>query len=286
MPFLTWTFRGDNRPLTQAFKNVGAQASQAGKVAGKELGTQFKSAVMAYIGAGAIIGAARKLMGEAQKLTSDAMKEGVDVEALQELQKAAELTGMTIKDLREAAPDSIEKFTELMDAIQNSGGLLDKDVVEDLQFAADTLEEVTNSFAPILGGLVRGFEFIREGGERGIMNAIGLGTKVRGFLSGSKEGVDMGQAIMDESQTMPSNTDARSERRAAADAFREDMMRVRANKVALQRGIGGDLNQTFGGEFRPETRMMSQGFMMGPIVEQLKAANLKLQELNRTVKEQ
>jgi hypothetical protein len=134
---------------------------------------------------------------------------------------------------------------------------------------------------------VKAFEFVRMGGERLAMGAMGAVTKAVSFIPGigTQQGRDIGDALMSESQTMTSNTDARSERRRAADSFREDMMRVRANKVALQRGIGGDINQTFGGEFRPETRMMSQGFMMGPIVEQLKAANLKLQELNRNVGE-
>jgi hypothetical protein len=282
MPFLTWTFRGDNRPLTQAFKNVGAQAAVVGKAAGKELGNQFKSAVMSYIGAGAIIGAARKLMATAQRLTSEAATEGVDVEALQELKEAAELTGMTIKDLREAAPESIEKFSELMEAIQKSGGILDAQVVADLQEASDAFEEAVISLSPLLAS----FLSVAAKGTGKASEVVGFDKIARGLRSGNKELVEEGRKMVGASEDSPERKNSRKERREAALAFRQELERNRQNIAILRRGVGAELNQTFGGEFRPETRMMSQPFMMGPIVEQLKAANLKLQELNRTVKDQ
>jgi len=149
---LLWRFIGDLNPLKKSFNESERAAEKSGSAAGKAFGGQFKSAVMRFIGAGAVISQVQKLMQESVRIQGEAMREGLGVEQMQELQRAAELTGMTIEELRKAAPEIAGPFTDMMNAIRESGGFLDAATVNQLSDAAFTLRGFVRDLAPLVGG--------------------------------------------------------------------------------------------------------------------------------------
>lgn len=122
MVSLLFRFSGDSSPLIRALDAMSGPAKRAGDVVGKEFGTQMKQTVLRYIGAGAIINVIRKTMTDAMQVQGEAIREGLGVEPMQELAKAAAAAGMTVKELREAAPGVADSFVKLMEAVKGSGG--------------------------------------------------------------------------------------------------------------------------------------------------------------------
>ena len=168
---LLWRFIGDLNPLKKSFNESERAAEKSGSAAGKAFGGQFKSAVMRFIGAGAVISQVQKLMQESVRIQGEAMREGLGVEQMQELQRAAELTGMTIEELRKAAPEIAGPFTDMMNAIRESGGFLDAATVNQLSDAAFTLRGFVRDLAPLVGGLMRGLNWIVNTTKSGAASA-------------------------------------------------------------------------------------------------------------------
>lgn len=154
MPSLTYTFRGDTSPLRQASQKLGPMFREAGKVAGKEFGNQFKSLAMSFIGLSAIKSTLQKVVQDALRIDQGALASGLGVEAFQELEKAAQLTGLSVEELRKVAPEAAAEFTRLMDTVRESGGILSKETVDQLANAADMFAQAFSKIAPVLGGLL------------------------------------------------------------------------------------------------------------------------------------
>lgn len=154
MPSITYTFRGDISPLRQASQKLGPMFREAGKVAGKEFGNQFKSLAMSFIGLSAIKSTIQKVVQDALRIDQEALKSGLGIEAFQELEKAAQLTGLSVEELRKVAPEAAAEFTRLMDIVRESGGILSKETVEQLANAADMFAQAFAKIAPVLGGLL------------------------------------------------------------------------------------------------------------------------------------
>lgn len=147
---LLYRILGDASPLKRTLDGTGKDAREAGSNAGKYFGTQFKNQVLRFIGIGAVVSQVSKVIGEAVRIQGEAMREGLGVEAMQELQRAAELTGMTVEELRKSAPEVAGAFTEMMQTIQKSGGILDADTVRELSNASFALKDFARDLAPLL----------------------------------------------------------------------------------------------------------------------------------------
>src|SRR6187399_3262222 len=106
--------RADMFNLWGKIRLDGAEAKKdASKAAGqlsKDFGQQFKSGVLRFVGAGAIISVVQHQMRQAMEITKGSVKSGLSVEAFQELTKGAELLGVSMEELRELAPQLGEPF--------------------------------------------------------------------------------------------------------------------------------------------------------------------------------
>lgn len=154
MASITYTFRGDTSPLKQASQKLGPMFRDAGKAAGKEFGSQFKSLAMSFIGLSALKSTLQKVVQDALRIDQGALAAGLGVEAFQELEKAAQLTGLSVEELRKVAPEAAAEFARLMDAVRESGGILSKETVDQLANAADMFAQAFAKIAPVLGGLL------------------------------------------------------------------------------------------------------------------------------------
>jgi len=142
--------------LPATAKEGGKKAgNEAGGSFGKEFGNQVKGAVMSVIGAGAILGAVKNQITNAAKLTKEAAKEGIPVEAMRELEIAAEAVGMSVEELRSAAPLVVRQFIELMDAVKASGGIIDEATVKQLAELNADLKNLSSSVAVVIGPIVK-----------------------------------------------------------------------------------------------------------------------------------
>lgn len=142
--------------LPATAKEGGKKAGkEGGSEFGKEFGNQVKGAVMSVIGAGAILGAVKTQIQNAAKLTKEAAKQGIPVEAMRELEIAAEAVGMSVDDLRSAAPAVVGQFIELMDAVKASGGIIDEETVKKLSELNADLKNLSSSVAVVIGPIVK-----------------------------------------------------------------------------------------------------------------------------------
>lgn len=226
---MVFTIDGDSSPLGRAIVRAmdggKTAATKGGREAGSEFGKQFnqqvKSAVMSFIGAGAIIGAIRKQITEATKITGDAARAELGVEQMQELQRAAELVGMTVEELRAAAPEVVDEFTALMEAIRDSGGILDEETVRTLADAGADFKDISNSLAPAVALLAKSLAMI----PRAVNFGAGLITQAQGVFGRDAETQQAGEEMMLEAVRGPEST--RNEQRSTARAFRESLASTR-----------------------------------------------------------
>lgn len=195
---LLFKFFGDSKPLVEETKKAKAEISKEGGNLGKAFGEQFKGFVMGYIGAGAIAGAVKKLVGDAAKIEQGATKLGVSIEAFQELTKAAEAVGMTVEELQQAAPKIAKEFTALMDSVQKSGGILDKDTVERLNDAAHEMNSFTGPLSTILSWFVKALSIARSLGQGSIQYQIGKMASIVGVTTMRPGMAKFGNELMSE----------------------------------------------------------------------------------------
>lgn len=207
--------------LPATAKEGGKKAgNEAGGSFGKEFGNQVKGAVMSIIGAGAILGAVKTQIANAAKLTKDAAKEGIPVEAMRELEIAAEAAGMSVEDLRSAAPVVVDKFIELMDAVKASGGIIDAATVKQLADLNNDLKTLSSSVSVIIGPIVKVVSatlevLLRTGRVAGgsMVNLAGIGLGDENMRQGGLQEVH--SALTSPLKSFSSNNRVSS----AADAF-------------------------------------------------------------------
>jgi len=160
-------------------------AEKAGKGIGQSIGStvqaQFKGTLLRFLGAGAVIGVVKNIMQQAVQIQRDALKEGISVEAFQELSKGAERLGISVAELRKAAPD-IPSFGRFMELIQSRGGIMDQKTIDAFNRLSDSLVTFTAAVAPYIARVLEDATNIL-GGAPGAYS--GFGTAARGALSGN-----------------------------------------------------------------------------------------------------
>jgi len=277
---------GDSTPLARAIirameggKSAAAKGGrESGSEFGKQFGKQIKSAVMSFIGAGAIIGAIRKQIGDATKLTADAAKEGLGVEAMQELQKAAELTGMSVKELREAAPEVAEAFTKLMESVRSSGGILDAATVQQLADAGQDFKELQGNLVPGIAFLARALNGAMTFLQRLGQFYVGAATGVAGVVTGNADWEQVGDELMGEAWNGTGfGGNARNEQRQAAESFRDQLASTRRAETERRQGISSSFQtlRTAG----PQRDLSLFGMVPGASREMVDALNRAVSRL-------
>ena len=238
---LLYRILGDASPLKRTLDGTGKDAREAGSNAGKYFGQQFKSQVLRFVGIGAVVGQVNKMMSEATRIRAEAAKEGIGVEGFQELTRAAELTGMTIDELRKAAPEISQPLSDLMAAIRESGGILDKDTVESLSAAAAELKSFTRDLAPIVSSLVSGLTWLKSVTSAGVQKTIGdvisVGAKLTGSQSLWASATAWRQSAGEEFERRGGGADLRSRETAASDAVIGALHTRRQQRAALAGAI-------------------------------------------------
>jgi hypothetical protein len=165
---LIYKIMGDVNPFKQAVtKEAPAAAAKGGSEAGKFFGAQFKGAILKYIGAGAILATITKLAADAAQIVKDATQADLGVEAFQEMRKAAELTGLSIDELKKKAIEAPKEFAALMKSIRETGGILKKEDVENFAKLDEIMSRVKSKAASFLVSIWRALEFLNFGRNMG-----------------------------------------------------------------------------------------------------------------------
>jgi hypothetical protein len=105
---------------------IKAGAGGGGGARGGIINRDVRSLLTRTLGAGAVIGVARKATSESAETLKGAAEAGLSPEAFQELKKAADATGLSIDELKKSASEFPVEFAKLMSSIR--GGL---DIVSD-----------------------------------------------------------------------------------------------------------------------------------------------------------
>lgn len=173
---LIYKIGGDVNPFKQAVtKDVPAAAAQGGSEAGKFFGQQMKSAVLRYIGAGAILSLLTKVAQDAVTTIRDATKEGLGIEALQEYRLAAEATGKSIAEIRKQALLAPGPFAEMMESFRKSGLIIKEADVRNLAEAAEAWTRIKLAAVAVFAGIASIAKWINMLSPAGITTG-GVGT--------------------------------------------------------------------------------------------------------------
>lgn len=279
-------FYGDTTPMVRSLKGVKGEADKAGSEAGKAFGGQFKSVVLRFIGAGAIVSQVQKVMQEAVKVESDAMREGLDVEAMQELNRAAEQTGLTIKELQETAPMVAKEFVAMMDSIKTGGGFLDKATVESLADAAYDLNRFTRDLAPLVSGMTWFVNQIVRFTKIGVGQGFALAYKGLGALTGSDLLKTQGQiAQEDVNSLVDGNPGARPAERMAVQGFMGARRAAIAQRAAFAGSLAEGLPQAGNALSAASGMVPFGGSAIQQIVSELQKSNSKLEQVRDSIQQ-
>jgi len=143
-------------------KDAKKAGKEAGHGAGKEFGQQMKSAVMSYLGAGAVLGALRSQATRATEILRDAASQDLGTVAFQELELAAKASGMAIKDIQEMALQLPAQFEAMMKPIRENGGILGEDQVKELAQIKQVMDEASNAAAKFFSIIWKTGKFAAE----------------------------------------------------------------------------------------------------------------------------
>lgn len=219
MFYLSAKISGDATPIIDSFKKVEKAAKSSGTSAGQHFGNEFKSTMLRFIGAGAIISQVNRLVQQAVQIEAGAMREGLGIEAFQEMQRLAEMTGRSIKELRESGginSEVAEKLASALEAVRASGGILDSSTVQQLAEAAYEFRQATRAIAPVLSGALRLFNITREIGQRGMEATAGTWMTLMGGVFGNRpDWMETGAGIVRDAFTTPLESPSGNVRLAA-----------------------------------------------------------------------
>lgn len=255
---LLWKFLGDNSPIKKAMADTAPAAKQSGSEIGKVFGSQFKASVMRFIGAGALIGLVQKQMADAVKLEGDALRKGLGVEAMQELEEATRQTGLTLAELQKVAPSSgaaLEKFARLMESIRAAGGIVDEKTVKQLADVADSLRQITRQVAPVMAAALKIISAATIFGMRLPNIALGGAAQMAGTIPGLGKLAEWGQA------------------------------RVAAGQEGFIQGITGLSGSPIRARAREFMGTVNEQGGVESIIKELEETNRKLEKLDLTVRE-
>lgn len=181
-----------NEELPKDAKRAGAAA---GHGAGKEFGNQMKSAVMSYLGAGAILGALRTQATKATEILRDAQQAGLDPQGFQELTKASEETGKSIEELQRLARELPEDFDAMMKGIRERGGFFTEDDLQSLREVKTAMDEASNSAGKLFAYLWNGSKSIANMAANGAMAGAGAVASTLGSVTGSERLSEAGRFL-------------------------------------------------------------------------------------------
>lgn len=120
-------------------------AKKAGSEAGKEFGQQMKSAIMSYIGAGAVLGALKDQATKAAEIMKEAAASRLGVEAFQELKAASDATGMSMEEIQKLAQQLPAEFEAMMKPIRESGKILSSEQIQELAQIKDVMIDAASA---------------------------------------------------------------------------------------------------------------------------------------------
>lgn len=277
-------FFGDTTPLVRSLQGVKGPADKAGSDAGKAFGSQFKSVVLRFIGAGAIISQVQKVMQEAVKIESNATREGIGVEAMQELQRAAELTGLTIKELQETAPMVAKEFVAMMDSIKTGGGFLDKDTVQQLSDAAFELNRFVSSAAPLVTWLLQAANLLIRATKSGVAGLFSRAYYTAGSIFGSDLLKTQGQIAQEDADRIwNDNGQNRPAERMAVEKFMGARRSALTQRAAFAGSLAEGLPQA-GQALSTASQMVPfGGSAISQIVEAIEKSNTKLEQVRDSI---
>lgn len=187
---LIWKIGADTNPFRKAIKEVPEEAKKAGKEAGgafgKELGQQAKSALMQFVGAGAILGIFRKAFDEAGKIAQEQAKTGLGSREVQVLARASERTGLSQEEIVQRGKANPQAFANLIKSIESEGGFLTDENIASLNRGRNAAEGFKRGASQVASSALdygaKGLEALTYGAFAG----AGSGAGLLGRLTGSQ----------------------------------------------------------------------------------------------------
>lgn len=192
---------------------------------------------MSFIGLGAIKSTIQKVVQDALRIDQETLKSGLGIEAFQELEKAAQMTGLSVKELQESAPKAAAEFTRMMEAIRAGGGIIDEQTVEQLAEVADHWQKLVANLAPGVGKVLEALNWIHGKLVAGTTAAMAGAMALNPFSAESRQaGRELAYEVFNPSAEPDRIT--RSERRQAVGSFlgrvREVDAQAEIEKQALE----------------------------------------------------
>ena len=234
---LLFRILGDTSGLMRSMAGVKEKMGPAGEEAGKLFGQQFKAGIMRFVGAGAILSVVTNQIKKALDIQGKSIQMGISPEAVQELQRFTELTGLSVDQLKEVLGRvGMEKFAAVMERIQAEGGILDDQTVKELAEVGDKFKEAAAFLAVVTNRIVKAFSWLIGGGQKLAGRAIGAGVDIVGRITGNKETREIGQAIMaGTTEAVETPGGRREQTRVAASEFANAARALPAPKTAAER---------------------------------------------------
>lgn len=258
---------GDQSPFRKATEDAKKTAAKGGSDVGKEFANQFKSGMMRFLSAGAIISALQKAMADAVRIEGGALRMDISPEAFQELSKAAEMLGMSVDELKQMAPEAAAEFEALMQSIRENGGILDAETVALLSDTSDAMGRLWAQMQPALGMFVKSVSWVTGQGQKWLTVASGSAMDIAGRMTGDaslkQAGIDLQREGM--AQEVPFGSSALSS--ATRQSGRRFVGAVNENR-GLVAARGAYLADTFGSaKSGSETALPLVGGVLSQLVD-------------------
>jgi len=172
--------------LPATAKDAGkASGKAAGSEFGKEFGSQVKGTIIGAIGLGAITAAVREAVNKGAEIAKEAGKLGLSPEATQELQKASEITGLSVKDLQAGAMKAPKEFSALMEDVRSNNLTLSNSETGTLSDVKDLSSLGSGALSKLVA--VLGNIGIASSGTTGTMGAISKTAAGLGAFTGNRQ---------------------------------------------------------------------------------------------------
>lgn len=182
-----------NKGIVEGQKSGGAKPGDSGVA--KELGGQLKGLVMSYVGIGAVVGKVMQQAQRAQDISSKASQMDLGVEAWQELQAAAEKSGMAIEEVQRMARELPDDFAAMMEPIRESGGIMKSEDVESLTEVKKAIDEASNSAGKLFANLWSGGKALANLVANGAFAGAGGAASKLGEMFGSERMQNAGRFL-------------------------------------------------------------------------------------------
>lgn len=191
----------DTRPFVRAIRGV----KSAVKPAGAEIGREFSSTFMRYVGLRDFIGLTKDMFKKAADIKKGATKVGVSSDEYQQLQRVSEQTGVSIESMTEdillnadASEEMKESLKAAMKEAEDLGGVIASDDIEKLTQAWEKLTALFGRLAPLVATVTTGLIHAYDFGAKMVEGAVGDVYAAVGQVMGDKEMQQAGEEISKE----------------------------------------------------------------------------------------